>query len=121
MTSENKRPNYALRTGIGIVIVILSLNLGLYFFTIVGIIIAVSGIRGLKKQKDNSEDGTIVSGVNKAMPDNNTFVRSAESYGDTHKSSKEDPKYKSDSSNVCPICKELSANGYCIKCGYRFK
>ncbi len=121
MKSENKQSGNALRLGVGIMIGILGLNLGLYFLAVVGIVMAVSGIRGLKNNNDKAEDRNIVSGVNRTMPDNNTYVRSAESYGYKHKSSNEGFKDKADSPNECPVCKEISANGYCIKCGYRFR
>lgn len=121
MKSENKGTGSAVFIVVGIVFCIICIKLGLYFFAFIGFFIAVSGIRAVKKKNNNGTSGDIVSGINSTMPENNTYIRSAESYGYTHNGSKEGIKDKAENPNECPICKEVSANGYCIKCGYRFR
>lgn len=129
---DNKNSGAAARRGVlfaavGLIIIFSSNKLhnsGLMCFGFILFAVGMLMHFGNKKQT-NTPRGEIRNGVNRVMPDNNTYVnndriRSGETKY-TKVSTYNECLLDNCKPNQCPICKRESATGYCNKCGYRFR
>lgn len=121
MKSENNKSAKGLLLFIGIIVAFGGLGADSFAVTAVGVVFVVIYFAVVKNKKSESSNVDIVSGVNKTMPDNNTYIRSLDNNGSAKTVSSNTIMYKEQISNQCPICKSVSANGYCTQCGYKFK
>lgn len=121
MKSENKFSVKGFLAVIGIIITGIGLGADSFLFTVAGVLFIFMCVAVGKNKNANRNNGDIVSGVNRTMPDNNTYIRSLDNNGSAQTSSGNRITYKEQSSNECPICKNVSANGYCTQCGYKFR
>ena len=121
MKSENKLGVKGFLILIGIVIIGIGLGADIFPITLFGISFIFTCVSVGKNKNANKNNGDIVSGVNRTMPDNNTYIRSLDNNSSAKTLSSNTIMYKEKASNECPICKSVSANGYCTQCGYKFR
>lgn len=126
MKSENGKSRKTFLIVLGIIMMFIGINIPIFnVIALIGFVCIINGITSGKYKKNNTFEENVVSNIKRSMPVDNIQVRlrSEESHGYIHGDTENvtATSTSTENTNECPICGDFSADGYCRKCGFRYR
>lgn len=124
MKSENGKSKRTFLLAFGIILMLIGINIPIFnVIALIGFVCIINGILSGKDKRNNTSVENVSSCIKRSMPVNNTQVRSEESHGYIHGDTENvtSTSTSTENTNECPICGDFSADGYCRKCGFRYR